>query len=288
VEIWAAPAGPGLDLGLLATVFVYGLRHGLDVDHIAAIADITASQDSSRRSLGLSSLYVVGHAFVVMLLGVAAITAGQTLPASVDGAMERVVGVSLLLLGLYVLHSVMRRDRAVRLRSRWMMLFELVRRSYRRARTKPEVVRIEHEHPHAQRAKQPASPHPGELLAESATVSTRHVHEAELPDDPFMNYGHVSSFAIGMLHGIGAETPTQVLVFLAAAGVGGEVAGGALLVAFLLGLAAMNLAVALAAAWGFLRPGGESPVYFAIAVVTGAISIIVGLSYTMGLEQVVP
>jgi cytochrome c biogenesis protein CcdA len=288
VETWGAAATQGVDVALLATVFVYGLRHGLDLDHLAAIADITASQESPRRALILSSLYAAGHAFVVMVLGVAAIAAGETLPASLDVTMQRVVGASLLLLGLYVLSSVFRRRSAVRLRSRWMIVFEFVRRSYRRARTRPMTVRIEHEHPVAKRAQHAPGRDSGEVLVDPNVVSNRHVHEAEMPDDPFTNYGPLSSTAIGMIHGVGAETPTQVLLFVAAAGVGGEVAGFALLVAFLLGLAGMNLVVGLAAAWGFLRPGSDSPIYLAVAGATGAISVIVGLSYVLDLGSPVP
>jgi hypothetical protein len=174
------------------------------------------------------------------------------------------------------------------LRSRWMIVFEFVRRSYRRVRARPVTVRIEHEHPVAKRAQHAPGRNSGELLIDPNVVSNRHVHEAEMPDDPFTNYGLLSSIAIGMVHGVGAETPTQVLLFVAAAGVGGEVAGFALLVAFLLGLAGMNFVVGLAGAWGFLRPGGNSPMYLAVATVTGAISVIVGLSYVVGLGRFAP
>ena len=56
-----------------------------------------------------------------------------------------------------------------------------------------------------------------------------------MPDDPFVNYGRGTSFGVGMLHGIGAETPTQVLIFLAAAGAGGVAVGLLLLGCFIVG-----------------------------------------------------
>ena len=37
-----------------------------------------------------------------------------------------------------------------------------------------------------------------------------------------MNYGRRTAFGVGMIHGVGAETPTQVLIFLAAAGASGR------------------------------------------------------------------
>lgn len=40
-----------------------------------------------------------------------------------------------------------------------------------------------------------------------------HRHAAPMPDDPFVNYGTGTALGVGMIHGIGAETPTKVLIF---------------------------------------------------------------------------
>ena len=50
---------------------VFGFRHGFDWDHIAALTDLTGSQAESRRSMGLATLYALGHAAMVMGLGTA-------------------------------------------------------------------------------------------------------------------------------------------------------------------------------------------------------------------------
>ncbi len=39
------------DLLLIFSALVFGLRHGIDWDHIAAITDITASQETTRTRL---------------------------------------------------------------------------------------------------------------------------------------------------------------------------------------------------------------------------------------------
>src|SRR5207237_10395947 len=59
-----------------------------------------------RHAVGLATLYALGHASVVMVLGVAALLLGAVLPAWVDPILERVVGVTLVLLGVWVLFSV--------------------------------------------------------------------------------------------------------------------------------------------------------------------------------------
>ena len=80
-----------------------------------------------------------------------------------------------------------------------------------------------------------------------------HHHVGTLPDDPFPSYGRPTALAVGALHGIGAETPTQILLFLAAARAGGTAIGVALLLCFIVGLLASNTVVALTATFGFLR-----------------------------------
>ena len=42
-------ATTGLGVGLMMSAFFLGLRHGVDWDHIAAITDLSATQDSTRR-----------------------------------------------------------------------------------------------------------------------------------------------------------------------------------------------------------------------------------------------
>src|SRR6266513_3053839 len=93
-------------VGLMLTAFGFGFRHGIDWDHIAALTDITGSQEEGRRSMVLATMYALGHALVVFALGVAAIVAAERLPSSVNGVMERVVGVTLLMLGAYVIVSL--------------------------------------------------------------------------------------------------------------------------------------------------------------------------------------
>ena len=65
---------------LLGTGLGLGLRHGIDWDHIAAISDVTSGQKSQRRSLGMGTLYALGHAGVVVTLGMLAIWFGTLLP----------------------------------------------------------------------------------------------------------------------------------------------------------------------------------------------------------------
>ena len=90
----------GLEIGLVATAFALGFRHGFDWDHLAALSDIAASQQSRRRSMMLATLYALGHAAVAFAIGAGVILASAHLPESVGVLMERLVGVTLVALGV--------------------------------------------------------------------------------------------------------------------------------------------------------------------------------------------
>ncbi|MFN2626170.1 MAG: hypothetical protein ABR520_08835, partial [Mycobacteriales bacterium] len=240
-----AVADEAIGVSILVTTFGFGFRHGVDWDHIAAISDITSSQESGRDAMIYATLYAVGHALVVLALGVVAVVVGDRLPAGVDATMERIVGVTLLVLGAYVFYALVRHGRDFRMRSRWMLLFAGSRRGWRWLRAHlPNAPAIPeeldhthgHRHPHAHVHDDEhhlASPHDATMVATVQTHEHRHRHVATMPDDPFLNYGKGTAMLVGMIHGVGAETPTQLLLFLAAAGVAGRGGGVLLLVTFL-------------------------------------------------------
>jgi cytochrome c biogenesis protein CcdA len=301
IEFAAGVAGQGIGLGVVVTMFGFGLRHGIDWDHIAAISDITGSQEDGRRSVVLATLYALGHALVVFVLGIAAIAAGGFVPSSLDAVMERVVGVTLLLLGAYVLYSLVRHGRDFRMRSRWMLVFSGARRAMRwivKAIRRPGggIIEIahDHEHPHdpdhghRHHSTETDDPNSARLMVKTKTHTHPHRHVVPMPDDPFVNYGRGTAFVVGMLHGVGAETPSQVLLFLAAAGAGGSAAGVLLLGVFLVGLITTNTAVAFASTYGFLNASKNFAVYATVAVVTGAFSLALGALYVLGRGSMLP
>jgi cytochrome c biogenesis protein CcdA len=288
----------GAHLGLLVTAFAFGLRHGIGWDHIAAITDITSSQ-VGRRSIGLATLYVLGHALVVLILGFVAVALGAVLPPAIDGILERVVGVTLLVLGAYVIYALLRYGRDFRMRSRWMLVFSGIRRLVRhlRGRTRapnvPEIIEHEHEHEHADPLHAAHSLDrdlEGNSSVATKTRSHRHKHRhlGSMPDDPFLEYGAATSFLVGMIHGIGAETPTQLLVFVVAVQAGGRITGVALLASFVVGLIASNTLIAVASTFAFLRAERNFLVYASVAVLAGGFSLVVGVLFLFGRGSVMP
>lgn len=279
-------AAGGFSAGLLVSALLFGLRHGIDWDHIAAIADITGSQEERRPALVLGTLYALGHGAVVLALGIVAILVGDRLPEGVDEAMGRVVGVTLLVLGVYVAVSLVRHGRDFRMRSRWMLVFAGVRRGARWVRNRAGAVRT-------------AVPGEDPAEAEASGVDPslwhhghhgrpgHHHHDAPERDD-VLSYGSATAVGVGMIHGVGAETPTQVLIFLAAAGAGGRFVGLAVLIAFIVGLLVSNSLITVGSAVGFLNASRNFAVYAAVGVVTAVFSLAIGTLFVLGKESVLP
>lgn len=307
----AAAAPPTVGFGVLLTGLFLGIRHGIDWDHIAAITDITSTTASARMAeaahaeqhqsisghshthggtpevrahdagpgaatlapamagaargreglftsqmdaIRLGTLYAVGHGVVVVLLGIAALSFGALLPDWLDPLMGRVVGITLLALGLWVMYSIYRYARAgeaFRLRSRWMLVFDGVRYGWRRFQARL--------HGH------------------------EHVEPLEMS-----SYGARTSFGVGVIHGIGAETGSQVLLIAAVGGASSAGLGVPMLLAFVVGLLISNLAIVLISSIGFVSSQARERIYVAVGAVAGVFSLVVGSIFLFGLDGGLP
>jgi high-affinity nickel permease len=294
-----AASGEAFGIGVLISAFLFGFRHGIDWDHIAAISDITSSQEDRRSSLVFGTLYALGHALVVFVIGVFAIALGERLPTGIDSVMERIVGVTLVVLGVFVFVSLFRHGREFRMRSRWMLIFSGVRNAYRKVRP-DRVSATSGAHAHDEG---PVHAHAGNGdglaldVAEDLPVSEwhhghhgrpGHHHHKHPEPDAFMNYGTRTAFVVGMVHGVGAETPTQLVIFLTAAGTSGKAAGVAVLATFILGLLVSNTMITLGSSYGFLRASQNWKIYVTVAVLTGVFSLVIGTLFLFGQGSLLP
>ncbi|HYU20540.1 MAG TPA: hypothetical protein VEQ11_17760 [Chloroflexota bacterium] len=260
---------------LFGTALLLGMRHGIDWDHIAAIMDITSTTTNVElaenerpataprrasfgqlelRALWLSLLYAIGHATVVVALGFAALSFAALLPEWIDPIMERVVGVTLLVLGAWVFYSLtqyLRGEGEFQLRSRWMLVFAGAR--------------------HA--------------LGWLGARVRGHRHDMAFHVD---QYGPRTAYGVGMIHGIGAETGSQVLIIAAIGGAASQGLGLVMMLAFVAGLVISNTLIALMAATGFISSVRARPFYVAIGALTGVFSLTVGALYTLGIGAELP
>jgi hypothetical protein len=92
---------PLLGLGL-----VLGLRHALEADHVAAVAALASRAASWRDVLRVAASWGLGHALVILAVGLAVTALGVRLPAWLHGRIEMLAGLVLVGLGLDVLRRL--------------------------------------------------------------------------------------------------------------------------------------------------------------------------------------
>jgi high-affinity nickel-transport protein len=207
-----------------------------------------------RQPVLLGTLYALGHALVVTILGLAAILLGAALPDWIDPIMGRVVGATLVFLGIYVFVSVyqyVRHGGEFKLRSRWMLVFDGMRYGWRRV--------------------------------QAALHGHRHVDPLEAS-----SYGPRTAFGVGMIHGIGAETASQALLIAAVGGAAGAGLGVPMLLAFVIGLVMSNTIVVVLTATGFLASQVGTRIYIVVGILAGLFSLWVGTLFLLGSEGSLP
>ncbi len=240
-----------LDVALL-TAAVLGFRHGFDYDHIAAISDITSVEPTPGRGMRMGLVYVLGHAATVAALGGAVILFQRQLPARIDNWAERAVGITLVLLGLYVLGTLLRAKSSFTPRSRASLLIGAFSWLTWRIR---------------------------KIFGGAPDVK---------PQDTREPYSRRSVFVIGVIHGLGAETPSQLLLFLLAANLGGVARGFLGLGMFLAGLLVMNTLMTASAVGIFGASAAKPRLLRFVVGFTAAYSLVVGTIFLFGSASFLP
>jgi high-affinity nickel permease len=282
IDVANFPSGslqPGSLWLALASAALLGFRHGLDYDHIAAITDISSVQARARDAMRYGLLYVAGHATTIAVLGALAVAFRISLPAASDRWAERLVGITLLVLGIYVLGTFFRSALSG------------------------------HTHRHAPRTRITLLIN-GLLWLYWKMSRIFGGTRVEAPQVFKDGYGTSSTFLVGVIHGLGAETPTQILLFLLAANLGGTAAGLLGLLMFIVGLLVMNTLMCGVAAGLFSLdklPGRISPsgtvfsrafgatlkmisahALSGLTLLTSAYSIVVGVIFLLGSADKLP
>jgi hypothetical protein len=95
-------------LGVAAAL---GLRHASDPDHLVAVTSLVAADDGDARAAArLGAWWGIGHAGTLLLLGLPLIFFKSSLPAWLESAAERAIGVVILALAARVIVKWARGD----------------------------------------------------------------------------------------------------------------------------------------------------------------------------------
>jgi len=116
------------EVGAAALVFVLGLKHGLDPDHLVAIDGLTRSSSDTKKRRWTGLFFSLGHGVVVTLVGVAIALAAADWqpPAWLEGAGGAISIAILVALGVANLAMGLRAPQGahvqmVGLRGRWLV-----------------------------------------------------------------------------------------------------------------------------------------------------------------------
>ena len=91
-----------------------------------------------------------------------------------------------------------------------------------------------------------------------------------------------------MIHGIGAETGSQVLIIAAVGGAASAGLGVPMMFAFIIGLLISNTAIVVLTSTGFAASQLRNRIYLAVGILAGTFSLAVGILFLVQAEGVLP
>ncbi len=239
-------------LVVAGTGFVLGARHGLDWDHIAAITDLTAARTGPADAPGPRRLSLA----LFYCLG--------------HGLIIALLGFAVAVLGIGLPAGV---DTAFQyvVGATLVVLGGFV--LYQLGRDRGD-------YRYAGRVA---------LLVGAVRRGWRRARRHETPlDHPLDDLNKGSAFIVGLLHGTGAETPTQVVLFASAGASGSPAAATVILLAFVAGLILSDLGIATAWLVGLLGSRRAPRVQIVLGGLTGVSSVGIGLLFLAGHEGALP
>lgn len=99
---------PTTALGVLGLGFVLGLRHALDVDHLAAVSTLVSERRNVLASSLIGALWGLGHTAALLGAAVAMIALQREIPPGLARALELGVAAMLVCLGTSLLRRLWR------------------------------------------------------------------------------------------------------------------------------------------------------------------------------------
>jgi hypothetical protein len=97
-------------LALLGLGFVLGLRHALDVDHLAAVSALVSQRGGLGRSSLIGAMWGLGHTAALLAAGIAVIALRVEIAPPAARGLELAVAAMLVGLGLNLLRTLWRGD----------------------------------------------------------------------------------------------------------------------------------------------------------------------------------
>lgn len=219
----------------LLAVFI-GMRHGMDGDHVAAIADMVGSEQRKKRQLTLGVMYALGHGMIVMVIGVLFIYIGLQLPDTTKQVLEMLVSFTLIVLGIYIIWSIFQQKKDYEYKSRLRIVAEFI-----------------------------------SVLGSKLKSGTKTTHLSPT------KFGAIGALIIGILHGIGVESPTQIAIISNAIGLDNITIALLQLTLFVIGLLIATIGITFCLSWGFMKARVKDSLFLLLGSITGVYSLGLGI-----------
>ncbi|HYJ47912.1 MAG TPA: sulfite exporter TauE/SafE family protein, partial [Pyrinomonadaceae bacterium] len=196
-------ANPVSTASVLALGLVFGLKHAVEADHLAAVSTIVSERKSILSSTLVGGLWGIGHTISLVVAGVGVIMLHVRIGERMALALEFVVALMLIMLGANVIRKLARGDRL-------------------------------HFHTHRHGRHAHAHPHIHDRQAEESTVERRRFLAGARPLFIGMVHGLAGSAALMLLVLSTIPSPLVGMAYILVFGVGSI--GGMMLMSALIGL----------------------------------------------------
>ena len=195
-------------VSLLLIGLLFGMRHALEADHVAAVASMVNGEQSLSQAMRQGGMWGLGHTITLFIFGSVVIWMDAGIPEKVASGLEAAVGIMLVGLGLDVIRRLRRR-----------------RIHFHRHRHQDGSA---HFHAHS---------HSGEPHGQHARSSHDHTHPQGFP---------LRALVVGLMHGMAgsaalialtlgmAQSPVQGLLYILLYGIGS-----------MLGMALLSVAISV-------------------------------------------
>lgn len=165
----------------LATAFFLGLAHAIEIDHMIAVTAFVSTRPALGAAMGFGLRWGLGHSLAVFLAGGILVATGLRWPAGYDAAGEALVGVLLVVVGVWA----MRRARKLHLHA--------------------PAEHGDHAHLHVHAESGPEHAHAHDTHPHPHPPSGHHHHHEE------HRAGHGMTL-VGMMHGLAGTSAVVALV----------------------------------------------------------------------------
>ncbi|MCK5635889.1 MAG: sulfite exporter TauE/SafE family protein [Thermoplasmatales archaeon] len=100
-------------LAILALGFALGLEHAFEPDHVVAVTSLISKEKNLKKASFLGAVWGLGHTTTLVIAGLIIITLKVTIPENIALSLEFLVGIVIVLLGIYVIWDLIKNKKHI-------------------------------------------------------------------------------------------------------------------------------------------------------------------------------